>query len=82
MDPADIRFSFLDLVPRTRFCNRCGKPNISRIALQMAYHMKNQNFDNQEMMGLMSDMNKISVGEWKDICACLPVFAAINLPFR
>ena len=48
----------------------------------MAYHMKNQNFDNQEMMGLMSDMNKISVGEWKDICACLPVFAAINLPFR
>lgn len=78
----DANFSFLELVPRTRFCNRCGNPNIVRMSLQMAYYIKNHQLDNEAMMGLMSDMNKISNGEWKDVCLCPPVFAAINLPFR
>ena len=78
----DTGLAFLELVPRTRFCIRCGNPNISRMALQMAYYIKNHELDNEPMMGLMSDMNKISTGEWKDVCLCPPVFAAINLPFR
>lgn len=78
----DANFSFLELVPRTRFCNRCGNPNIVRMSLQMAYYIKNHKLDDEAMLGLMSDMNKISNGEWKDVCLCPPVFAAINLPFR
>jgi|13_taG_2_1085334.scaffolds.fasta_scaffold00313_25 hypothetical protein len=75
-------FSFLELVPRTRFCNRCGNPNIVRMTLQMTYYLKTHDLDNERMRGLMSDMSKISNGEWKEVCLCLPVFAAINLPFR
>jgi len=78
----DTKLSFLELVPRTRFCNRCGNPNIVRMSLQMFYYIKNHNHDSEEMMGVISDMNKISAGEWKEVCLCPPVFAAINLPFR
>ena len=78
----DTGLSFLELVPRTRFCIRCGNPNVARMALQMAYYIKSHQLDNEPMMGLMSDMNKISSGEWKEVCYCPPVFAAINLPFR
>lgn len=81
--PSPHNFSFLELVPRTRFCNRCGNPNIIRMTLQMTYYIKNRKLgDNRRVNGLMSDMSKISNGEWKEVCLCPPVFAAINLPFR
>lgn len=82
MNLNDVDYSFLELVPRTRFCNRCGNPNIVRMSLQMSYYIINHQLDSEAMKGLMSDMNKIANGEWKDVCLCPPVFAAINLPFR
>lgn len=84
-------FSFLELVPKSRFCLRCGNPNVNRMALQMAYYTKDR-YDitvsaqpvkwAEEIAGLMSDLSKVSSGEWRIVCHCLPVCAAINLPFR
>ena len=71
---------------RTR-CQFCGKPGLMQSLMMVTFLSDPKNTDDlasaveamtgPEMMGIISDMNKVTNGEW-EYCACLPRAWALN----